>query len=129
MLNILFVEKLSKFFLTEETAQFPKTGSSFINFFVFSTPVFRKHGFWSFENSNNNNQIKMERSEMEIVKDKIAEGEAKLARAEEAGDRDMVIMLGNNLAELRKNKNLLLAQSSAGNYLHIVSLLFLIYFV
>jgi hypothetical protein len=29
MLNILFVEKLSEFFLTEETAQFPKTGSSF----------------------------------------------------------------------------------------------------
>ena len=45
--------------------------------------------------------------ELEAVKAKIAVTEEKLAKAETAGNEALMIMYGNNLTELRKEKNLL----------------------
>lgn len=54
-------------------------------------------------------QIKAEIGE---TKAKIVETEVKIKKAEDDGDREMVLMLGNNLAELRHKENRL---ESAGS--------------
>ena len=51
-------------------------------------------------------QIKAEIGE---TKAKIAETEVKIKKAEDAGDREMVLALQNNLAELRHEKNQLMS--------------------
>jgi hypothetical protein len=71
-----------------------------------------------------------EHSELEVVQQKIAELEAKLAKAEADGlaiDNPGVVALNNkitslniNLAELRKEKNFLRVESSAGKSLFIL---------
>lgn len=52
-------------------------------------------------------------SELDGVRSRIAVTEADLDDAKRVGDRDMILMVGNNLAELRRKENLLQAQISA----------------
>lgn len=51
-------------------------------------------------------------SELDQIKAEIGETKAKIKKAEDDGDREMVLMLGNNLAELRHKENRL---ESAGS--------------
>ena len=49
-------------------------------------------------------------SELEVVKTKIAVAEAKLASAEDEGDKDLIKILYTHLSELQKKENFLLQQ-------------------
>ncbi|RYG97223.1 hypothetical protein EON65_53205 [archaeon] len=50
-------------------------------------------------------------SDLEQIKAKIAVTEAKLKKAEEDGDRDLILMYGTTLAKQQETLNLLLASS------------------
>ncbi|RYG94625.1 hypothetical protein EON65_57205 [archaeon] len=50
-------------------------------------------------------------SDLEQIKAKIAVTEAKLKKAEEDGDRDLILALQNTLTEQQKTLNILLASS------------------
>ncbi|RYG95964.1 hypothetical protein EON65_55130 [archaeon] len=50
-------------------------------------------------------------SELEQIKADIRETKAKLKKAEEDGDRDLILMYGTTLAEQQKKENILLASS------------------
>ena len=86
--------------------------------------IFKKSYYWHIEielSMDLESQLTFNMSDLDQIRSKIAITEADLAEAKKAGDRELILMYGNQLIEQQKEKNILLANQ--GKF-QLLSLLF-----